>query len=701
MAMESPNRALEGIYASFQSSSHSAPQRSQDPLSCQPVMNQALGLTHLPGSQLQQTHPVCSEKTSVSQVEDRPSVSPSATSETRSREQTPDNLFSGEGTPFDLQWANHFMESPYPEDALASYIEEQNRSQSTNNPPETEPFQEEKLGSSIATSAESHAIMSPVTGDQGDSSPRKRPLDGVESARSDIGNLAHPAKRRQTTPSLSKITSDHHEYQHGASANLPDFPPEFQLPDFSDIPDFPSSFQLPDGFDYNTLDIAQRADNGSVPDSPSCLSSFLGSSTKTPNYENTGLNEGHSIAESAYHSENTPVDNTDSETTTTTTRPSHHSSLTSSSSNDDDANDNDKTDSTSNTLDVSHFERESSVDSLFGDVASPLAAPQVTVNHETSWAYPRHEKTPTENETAPVEFVENDITKNFHLKRDDILASQYREIFSYIPKPSRYVSPYPKRSGPLGYFPSAPAAHPRYIEVAPEDMAQRLEECRQKLLQVSSERSKYKAVWSEWKEADPVSGKNKEQKLKEEPFRLKRALLAQEKKTEDCRKEAEHWQSQFRNLAMSYNGLVQHLNTLQSAHFSQHSTPVPPGNPTPVPSPQPAPVTIDLTDDGSANRTADNQASAPPNPEETSMSQEAEQLRNAMRRKEYHWLHKSQKAPRLLPMTAIPNLGQGRRALANPLSTGSLNSTSRGTGSPSTVSSVSSTMSRHPSQAQD
>src|SRR5436190_24299764 len=61
--MDGVNRGSEGIYASLQSSSQNSPmsQYSEHTLPHQSAMNKSLGLTHLPGSQLQQNSSLLSE----------------------------------------------------------------------------------------------------------------------------------------------------------------------------------------------------------------------------------------------------------------------------------------------------------------------------------------------------------------------------------------------------------------------------------------------------------------------------------------------------------------------------------------------------------------------------------------------------------------------------------------------------------------
>ncbi|KKZ63010.1 hypothetical protein EMCG_02626 [[Emmonsia] crescens] len=658
-------------------------------------MNQALGLTHLPGSQQQQDHPVCSETTSTPQADNQLTASPSSSSNTQLRQQSPDSLFGEEGTSFELSWENQLMDTLYPEELPTSDTSEQNTSDAANSIPETGSIRgAERLGiqtvSGLGRDINS-PLISPV-GDQHESDCRKRPFDddNVRSTHFALQNDARPSKRQlveQTfpvggLPHCSTITSDYHECEDGQSANVADFPPDFQLPDLPEIPDFLSSFQLPDDFDFDALNTTGSTDNRGT-HSGGFSSSGMPYTPLPPDHQKPGFDDNPSACASVCGSEKTQIVGHALQTTVNAFRSSLCSSLTSLSA-DSHAHDSDKICSSLNRLNRSHAERELSPHSLFGG-SSPIATPPIENVSQTNTAQHREEACPSQYEPATIQFVENDITKNFRLGKEDILATQYREIFCHVPKPGGYISPYPKHHGPLGYFPSAPATHARCIEVAPDDAAERLEEYRQKLQKVSSERNRYKSVWMEWKATDPKSGKSKEQMLKEEPFRLKRALFAQEKKTEEFRKQAEDWRGQFNDLALAYNGLVQHLHMLQAAQVPQHPplvTQPPPGHPTPVPSPQPElvtadssinlppnpsraprtisqppPITIDLTEDEPTNDNTNNTTSGSSNAEEHARNHFAEELRKAMRRKEYHWLGKKSR-PRRHLLPAIPFLGR-------------------------------------------
>ncbi|KAL2363739.1 hypothetical protein RJZ56_003370 [Blastomyces dermatitidis] len=652
-------------------------------------MNQALGLTHLPGSQQQKGRPICSEESIILEANDQLTASPPAPSNTQLSEQSLDSLFGDDGT-FELSWENHLIDTLPQEDRPSSYRNEQNASDPPSNIPETlQGGDKDKLQTSSEDVEDINSPLVNPVGNQYESDCRKRPFDDDSTGptNSTLENFTPPTKKlhvEQTSPfdelpDSATITSSYREWENFQSASAVALPPDFTLPDLTEIPEFLSVFESPTGFDFDILNTARSADYGSSHDLDIFSSSNTVYNSVPPNNQIAEVDHDKNPGScaSGRDSEDSQTVGQDSETTTSTPRPSICSSMTPFSADLYDLHDSAKP----------HSERELSLDSLFGGTA-PISAPAHDNVSETNSAQHREEDCSPQDVTVAIQFVENDITKNFRLEKEDILATRYREIFRHVPKPQGYISPYPKYRGPLGYFPSAPATHARCIEVAPDDMAERLEDCRRKLRKVSSERRRYKNVWVEWKTVDPLTGRTKEQTLKEEPFRLKRALLAQERKAEEFRKQAEDWCGQYNNLALAYNGLVQHLHLLQAAQIPGRPPPVaypPPGHPTPVPSPQPelvisdssvnlppdpsetaqatsqpTPITIDLTGEEPTNHISNDAASVSSIAEEHSRNHVAEQLRNAMRRKEYHWLGNKNAPPRRI-LPAPPLLGQGSR----------------------------------------
>ncbi|PGH10382.1 hypothetical protein GX51_00140 [Blastomyces parvus] len=652
-------------------------------------MNQALGLTHLPGSQQQQDRPTCSEETIIPQANNQATASRSVSSKTQLREQSPDSLFGDDET-LELSWENQLMDTLAQEDLPPSYSNELNASNLASYIPETiQDGEKDKPQASSDHVEDINALPVNPVGNQYASDCRKRPFDDDNSGstNSTLENCTPPTKKlhiEKTSPSdelpeSGTITSSHHECEYAESASAGTLPPDFLLPDLSEIPDILSFCQSPIGFDFDILNTDVSTDYGGSHDPDIFLSSYMLYNSVPPNNKLAEVEQDKHLGSSALgrDSANAQTAGQASETTTSTSRSSICSSLTPFSADSYDIHDSNKP----------YSAGELSLDSLFGGT-SPTSAPAPENASETNTVHHREENCPVQDMPIAIQFVENDISKNFRLEKEDILATQYREIFRHVPKPEGYVSPYPKYRGPLGYFPSTPATHARCIEVAPDDMTERLEDCRRKLRKVSSERSRYRNVWAEWKTVDPITGKTKEQTLKEEPFRLKRALLAQERKAEEFRKQAEDWRGQYNNLALAYNGLVQHLHLLQAAQIPQHPPPVaypPPGHPTPVPSPQPervtadssvsvplessepaqappqpTPITIDLTYDEPTNYNSNEPASVSSIAEDHSRNHVAEQLRTAMRRKEYHWLgNESRTARRILP--APPLLGRDFR----------------------------------------
>lgn len=648
-------------------------------------MNQALGLTHLPGSQQQQNRQICFEETSIPQAVHPPTSAPSSPLRTQCRQQSPDSLFDDDET-FELSWESQLMDILPPEELLASYSNEQNTPGAVIN----------TLESGSNQGAERHEAQT-ASGSVGDINPvpdspagfhhesdcRKRPFynDNIRSVHSVFENYTHPSKKQhvgQTSPQLSlSSTTDHHNQP----ANDSVLPPGFQPPDLPEIPDLWSSLQFPDEFNFDSLTTIRPANHGATHDSGDFSLSCMPYSSIPSNNQiaEAGPGEDPDACSSGCDSENSQLVGHPLETTINASRSSICSLLTSFSRDSDDTHNTDRRHPSLNSLDNPCSEKELSANSLINGT-SPIAAAAIEHIPETTTPQRPEESCKAQDVSESIQFVENYITKNFRLRKEDILATQHREIFRHVPKPEVYISPYPKYRGPLGYFPSAPATHARCIEVAPDDVAVRLEEYRRNLQKVRSERSKYRTVWAEWKTVDPTTGKSKEQMLKEEPFRLKRALLAQERKTEEFRKQAEDWRGQYNNLAIAYNGLVQHLHMLQSAQILRHPAHLPPGHPTPVPSPQPElvtvdssinlppdppraarntphphPITIDLTDDEPTNHNTKDLSSVSFLAEEYSGKHAAEELRTAMCRKEYQWLGKNNRPPRRL-LPAIPSL---------------------------------------------
>ncbi|EEH18013.2 hypothetical protein PABG_00576 [Paracoccidioides brasiliensis Pb03] len=667
-------------------------------------MNQAPGLTHLPGSHLQQARPVSPEKTSASEADDQPS----AASDASPRQQSLDSLFAYEGTPVEQPWGNQFMDSLYCDGSLISYDVRHNPSASTKHRTETGPVHgNETLALEATLGTEDIPNPKPVTptGNQHghDITSSKRSLDEVENlshlSDNQNGNDTRPSKMQhieRNSPSrevshTSTVTSVYLELENDQPTDVSAFPPNFQFPELPEIPGLWSSFELPGGCDFNPLNANRSTDSSGSHDAGFPPSTQL--QTTIPHHHQIArLDENPSNSGQISSPEDGQMVGSESEATISTSCSSNRSSMTSLSIDQHEICTSDRDQLSLDRLNGSHPEREQPPDSLFGDGTFPIdifLAEEISKGNDT-----RHLEgaCPVQNKSAHIQFVENDITKNFNLGPEDILATQYREIFRHVPKPEEYISPYPKKCGPLGYFPSTPVLHTRCIEVAPEDVAKQLKEYHRKLQKVTSERSRYKNAWIEWKTVDPATGKNKEQKLKDEPFRLKRALMARERKSEALKKETEHWRSQFSNLALAYNELVKHLNMLQASQIPQHLTVVAqphPGHPTPVPSPVPspqpehgtatlsvhpppdpqtpvrptsqlAPVTIDSTDDEPSNQNTNNPTSPPSDREERSRIHRSEELRNALLRKEYQWLgNKRHRYRPILP--AIPCSGHGWR----------------------------------------
>ncbi|KAK2750803.1 hypothetical protein FQN55_001813 [Onygenales sp. PD_40] len=629
-------------------------------------MDQALGLTHLPQSQLQQDSAGDIEDTLDPRACPQSPVSPSRTPDTRLRQQSPDSLFSDGETL--MPWETQELDNPCLENDAEGTAENGN-----------------VLAHEYAGHLPNQSPTPPATGAQSQrkTTPYKRPKDDFSPAETQ----QHPAKKR----CLDSIA--YPSYDIGDSSDLPPysdelfndqfidipcFPPDAELPELLDIPEFLSSFQLPDGFDFNALDPTWDVDGGANRH-PSELAPGLISANKSHSNRRASIEGVPNASESNPSSEKLQHPSTVSESTGRTSISSYTSSLSSlPAASDHICNpDNPKVgynDQNRTPSEVGHH-----YDSIFGDEPSPTSlASAKDISEGINVAQFRLMKDIALDKPSSAQFTENEIRKTFNIEEEDLLATQYREVFRHIPKPPQYVSPYPQRCGPLGYFPSAPTTHVRFMEVAPDDMAERLEQCREKIRIVSVERTKYRNACADWMTPDPRTGKTKEQMLKEEPWRLKRALNAQEKKTKLAEQEAGEWRDRYRHLAVAYNGLVSHLHMIQSSQIPPHQGPraqFPHPHPTPATSPQPEsvsyasatemgtsppgparpvsqplPITIDLTDDSPAKETSKTQAPTP-STVEPSQRQYTGNLRAAMRRKEYQWLgNKNHMQKRLQPI---------------------------------------------------
>ncbi|OGM44142.1 hypothetical protein ABOM_007013 [Aspergillus bombycis] len=280
------------------------------------------------------------------------------------------------------------------------------------------------------------------------------------------------------------------------------------------------------------------------------------------------------------------------------------------------------------------------------------------------------------------------LTKDrFSLESSDLASNISREILQRIHQEPEYTSPYPQYGGPLGYLPSAPNLHVKYIEVADDRMSYRVSSLKEKVYTLTCERNKYKSAWFEWTTIDPVTGKTREQLLREENAMLRRVSSQHQNRVEQYKREATEWKNRLHDLGTIYNNLLYEIHVQKQVpavapipdsykpprtsqarghpltpnshpvtpapsgdmqHARQGSQPLPPQGIPPDASgvhesQQPAssaierestPVTIDLTDE-MANKPA---PSEPP----TEGGQRRMEMLQSLRNKKYGWLETGQ-----------------------------------------------------------
>jgi hypothetical protein len=252
-----------------------------------------------------------------------------------------------------------------------------------------------------------------------------------------------------------------------------------------------------------------------------------------------------------------------------------------------------------------------SPDSLFDEAPSPHGTLVKTdIPNVGNEAQSPAKSNSVTGESAPLSSATGKIRKNFTLQDQDMLENRYSgDISPSSANPSIHLAVSPV-GGPLGYLPSAPGTHVRYVEVTKDEATKRISTYRRKIQTLQYQRDKYMRASTEWTAVDPATGKTKEQIMREEPRRLKRALNFQEKKTEEFKLNAELWRGRYQQLQVAYNNLQhQHYAVTQWAtnvSYAPHpifspprSALTPPAHPAPtIPSQTPAgSVTIDLTCD--------------------------------------------------------------------------------------------------------
>ena len=164
-------------------------------------------------------------------------------------------------------------------------------------------------------------------------------------------------------------------------------------------------------------------------------------------------------------------------------------------------------------------------------------------------------------DSMPKEPSVSDLTKDrFSLDSSDLASNTSREILQRIHQEPEYTSPYPEYGGPLGYLPSAPNIHVRYIEVAEDRMNYRLSSLKDRVYHLTCERNKYKNAWFQWTTIDPVTGKTREQLLREENAMLRRVSSQHQNRVEQYKREAAEWKNRLHELGTIYNNLLYEIH---------------------------------------------------------------------------------------------------------------------------------------------
>nr|KMM68150.1 hypothetical protein CPAG_04482 [Coccidioides posadasii RMSCC 3488] len=333
-------------------------------------------------------------------------------------------------------------------------------------------------------------------------------------------------------------------------------------------------------------------------------------------------------------------------------------------------------------IDAASFERESSIDSLFDDRAnSPLLDAASTSQNAGK---PQFMMPLIANTTGPR--ISEHLKKVCQLKDEDILLTQSRESGWFCRQRPKYISPYPRPGGDLGYLPSSPSLHVRSIKAADDEVASLLNDYRKRLETCISDRDKLMAELQMYSNVDPVTQKSQYQRFKDDIKYLKRAVTVNAKKEEEASKEARYWQNRYFGLVNIYNNLCAQFHQLrqlvQPMQFQVHQTrltqqcsaPAPiqqntqvprlPSNRpaptsvtstpatgsavpsattsapmTPSASSAPTPVMVDLTGDADGDmssqpKKAQNVNSTPA----TDIPVSQKELFKSMRKKEYRWL---------------------------------------------------------------
>lgn len=178
-------------------------------------------------------------------------------------------------------------------------------------------------------------------------------------------------------------------------------------------------------------------------------------------------------------------------------------------------------------------------------------------------------------EIAP---VSENTRQRFSLRAEDLETAKTRDIFQGFGKPPAYLSPYPYplHNSALGYLPSTPNMHLKCIQVTSDKVYEQLLNSRRKVQTVTNERNRYLNLWKTWNTVDPVTGKSREQLIKEENRCLQRQFDSQARQIAELRQEAESWKAYYSSLSTTYNNLLYDIYIRSQAGAQENLPPVAP-----------------------------------------------------------------------------------------------------------------------------
>ncbi|KAK2839165.1 hypothetical protein FQN49_006411 [Arthroderma sp. PD_2] len=301
----------------------------------------------------------------------------------------------------------------------------------------------------------------------------------------------------------------------------------------------------------------------------------------------------------------------------------------------------------------SRTQRELSVDSLFDDLDNPDVPDAASTHQPLSLpSTARHTLSPSilSPPESPIPFEEPPVRepqpknasellqKNNNIKNQDLIKSMQREIFTMPCNAQKYISPYPRMGGPLGYFPSAPTVHVKCVEVAEDTVVNRMNQYRKLHQNLRYDRDKYMWLATEWTAIDSRTGKTKPQKINEECSALRRLIAFKERRANDAMAEAEFWRSKYKDLAVAYSNLShQHMTATTPRNISAAPSQASQSSSQPT-TRAPSISATTNSESISIDLTADEPVSTETRAPEPRLSPNIAAL-NKMRKKKYQWLN--------------------------------------------------------------